>query len=553
MTSLPDEPNDPAAGIPWSRSLAGQLGVTMLVFAALFTVLVGSSYFALERLRSDIAATSYLGRERVTHQILYLFGQRLAAAPEAKPEIAGRIRELMGWNEKMLTTLADGNPALGISPENDPVLLADIREGQTVWENEVRPVLEQALEAPQLSVAEIAEIDQLLRDYTVRIERNLTTRAQASSAKLDRAQLLHLAFSGAAILILLFVLWLVRSVTNRIRTLAHVARRISAGELGVPAADGGRDEIAYLGSSFNAMTFELAGRIEREREDRKKLEELLSAVAETARLLSTTAAEILVATTQQAAGMREQSSAVAETVTSVDEVLQTAEQAAQRAAAVASVSETAVGVSAAGRQAVEETVAAMSAAKEKTETIADDILRLAENSQAIAEIVTAVTEIADQTNLLALNASIEAARAGEYGRGFSVVASEIRDLAEESKGATEKVRRILGDIQKATNTSVLATEDGTKSVDRALARVTEAGERIRELETIISDAARSAAQIAASAGQQSTGMRQIHQAMNHINQAASQNLSATRQSEQAAKELNELGGRLKAMLAGYGR
>jgi methyl-accepting chemotaxis protein len=198
-------------------------------------------------------------------------------------------------------------------------------------------------------------------------------------------------------------------------------------------------------------------------------------------------------------------------------------------------------------------MAAMGAAKEKTETIADDILRLAENSQAIAEIVSAVTEIADQTNLLALNSSIEAARAGEHGRGFSVVASEIRDLAEQSKRATEKVRRILGDIQNATNTSVLATEDGTKSVDLALARVTEAGERIRELEMIITEAARSAGQIAASAGQQSTGMRQIHQAMNHINQAASQNLSATRQSEQAARELNELGGRLKLMLAGHGR
>jgi methyl-accepting chemotaxis protein len=525
----------------------------MLVFAALSTSLVGSSYFALERLRSDIAATTYLGKGRVAYQILYLFGQRGAAAPEERPEIAGRIRELMGWQEKMLTTLADGDPALGITPENDPVLLADLREAQTVWENEVRPVLEQALDSLQLSPAEMAEVEELVRNYAVRIDNNLEARAQASSERLDRGQMLHLAFSAAAILILVGVLWLVRSMTKRTRALAHVARRISSGELGLVAPDGGGDEIAYLGASFNTMTFELAGRIEREREDRKKLEELLSTVAETARLLSATAAEILAATTQQAAGMREQSSAVAETVTSVDEVLQTADQAAKRAQAVANVSETAVGVSGAGRQAVEETMAAMGAAKEKTETIADDILRLAENSQAIAEIVSAVTEIADQTNLLALNASIEAARAGEHGRGFSVVASEIRDLAEQSKRATEKVRRILGDIQNATNTSVLATEDGTKSVDLALARVTEAGERIRELEMIITEAARSAGQIAASAGQQSTGMRQIHQAMNHINQAASQNLSATRQSEQAARELNELGGRLKQMLAGYGR
>jgi methyl-accepting chemotaxis protein len=541
--------------IQWMRSLSGRLAIAMLLFAAVSTLLVASSFIALDRVRSDIAATSYLGKGRVAYEILYLIGRLSEGTEPDRPAVIAEIRQLMGRNERMLEALAEGDSALGISAEVDPRKLAAKKESQSYWLNEVRPALEQTINSipADVSPAALNEIDRLLQTFARRVGENIDLTAQAAAERLDRSQFLQLGFSAVALAILLPVLWIMRNVTRRTRSLAATAQKITAGDLEQSAPVSGSDEIAYLGSAFNAMTAKLAGMVENERDGRKKLEELLSTVSETAQHLSTTAAEILAATTQQAAGMREQSSAVAETVTSVDEVLQTADQAAQRAAAVAASSESAVEVSNAGRKAVDETVSVMNAVKDHTETIAHDILSLAENSQAISEIVMAVTDIADQTNLLALNAAIEAARAGEHGRGFSVVATEIRELADQSKKATAKVRHILGEIQKATNASVIATEEGTRSVNRALDTVNEAGETIRKLEAIIADAARSAAQIAASAGQQSTGMKQIHQAMNHINQASSQNLSATRQAEQAAKELNDLGGRLKGMLAGYGQ
>jgi methyl-accepting chemotaxis protein len=219
---------------------------------------------------------------------------------------------------------------------------------------------------------------------------------------------------------------------------------------------------------------------------------------------------------------------------------------------VASSYETAVTVSSEGRKALDDTVTAMNTVNARTEAIAGDILSLAENSLEIGEIVSVVAEIADQTNLLALNAAIEASRAGEHGRGFNVVASEIRALADQSKSATTRVRRILMEIQKSTNAAVVGAEEGTKSVGRALETVRDAGETIRQLEAIIADSARSVAQIAASAGQQKAGMKQIHEAMHYIDQASSQNLSAIRQAEEAAKDLNELGSRLKDMLADHG-
>lgn len=271
---------------------------------------------------------------------------------------------------------------------------------------------------------------------------------------------------------------------------------------------------------------------------------------ETSTRLAASSTEILAATTEQAAGANETLAAVSETVATVDEVTQTAEQAAERARAVADSSQRAAEMGKDGRRVVDETVAGMAQVKDQVESIGRSILSLAEQAQAIGEIITAVNDIAEQTNLLALNAAVEAARAGDAGRGFAVVAGEIKSLAEQSKRSTVQVRQILGEIQRATSAAVMTTEQGTKQATIASRQIGTAGDTIRALADAVQEASQSAAQIVASAGQQALGMEQIRHAVGNIHQATQQNLTASRQSEQAARDLTQLGDRLLALVGG---
>ncbi len=274
---------------------------------------------------------------------------------------------------------------------------------------------------------------------------------------------------------------------------------------------------------------------------------------ETANGIASSSAEILAATTEQAAGTNESMAAVTETVATVDEVAQTATQSAQRARTVADAAQRAAEGGRAGRKAVGESVAAMQLVQTQVETMARGIVALAEQAQAIGEITTAVSDIAEQTKLLALNAAVEATRAGEHGRGFALVAAEIKALAGEAKESTTQVRRLLGEIQRATSAAVMATEQGTKQTAAAVKQVGQAGTIIEQLAGVVEESAQAAAQIVASAGQQALGMDQIRQAIANIHDATQQNLTATRQSETAAQNLTSLGTRLVDLVGTRGR
>jgi methyl-accepting chemotaxis protein-like sensor len=258
---------------------------------------------------------------------------------------------------------------------------------------------------------------------------------------------------------------------------------------------------------------------------------------------------ILAATAQQASGAAEEETAIHQTTTTADEVRQTVALTTEKARLVAKdVRETAE-ISRDGRRAVDESVRGTQEARARMEALAERILTLSEQAQAIGEILRTVNGLAEQTNLLSVNAGIEAAKAGDAGRGFAVVAGEVKSLAEQSRQATAQIREILGEIQTATQAAVMAAEQGVKASEAGEAITSEAGEAIRQLGERLAASADSAQQILASSQQQMTGIDQVALAMQNIRQASAQNMASTRQVEQAARELDGLSRRLTELVA----
>lgn len=265
--------------------------------------------------------------------------------------------------------------------------------------------------------------------------------------------------------------------------------------------------------------------------------------------LTSSAAQILSTTAEVASGTAETATAVNETTATVEEVKQTAQLTSQKAKQVSDSAQKMTEVAQTGRVSIEETIEVMHNIQVQMESVGGSIVQLAEQSQAIGDIITTVNDLAEQSNLLAVNAAIEATRAGEHGRGFAVVAQEVRSLASQSKQATAQVRSILGDIQKATNGAVLATEQGNKAVEDGVRQTTATGQAINDLADSVFEASQAATQIAASNQQQMVGMDQVALAMDNIKQASSQNVAGTRQAETAAQDLQELGRRLSRLIS----
>ncbi len=324
-------------------------------------------------------------------------------------------------------------------------------------------------------------------------------------------------------------------MVQSLKATATVASTIASGDLRSEVKPLSKSDV--LGNAFAEMV--------------KSLRSLASELIEGVGVLGTSANEISTSTSQLATSATETATAIGETSTTVEEVKQTAQLSSQKAKTVSDTAQKAAQIAQAGKTATDETVQGMNRIREQMSSIAESMMRLSEQSQAIGQIVATVEDLAAQSNLLAVNAAIEAAKAGEHGKGFAVVAQEVKSLADQSKQATAQVRTILTDIQKATSSAVLATEQGSKAVDAGVRQSTQAGQSIQTLSNSATEAAQAAAQIAASSQQQLVGVDQVAQAVVNIRQASTQNVDSAKQLEGAARDLKELGDKLKQLVDRY--
>jgi methyl-accepting chemotaxis protein len=277
----------------------------------------------------------------------------------------------------------------------------------------------------------------------------------------------------------------------------------------------------------------------------------LQAMTSAAKLISTSGNEIYTAVSQLVSTGSETANAVNETTSTIEEVKQTSHLANQKAKTVSESSQQVAQTSEYGKKSIQDTNSSIVNIQGKMIAIAESMMRLSEQTQAISGIIETVDDLAQQSNLLSVNAAIESEKAGEQGKGFRIVAQEIKSLAEQSKRATHRVREILADVQKATNTAVLATEEGSRVVEIGVSKSKDTDESITKLSNSISDACQAAIQIAASSQQQLIGIEQAAVAMENIKQASNQNVDISKQLEISANSLKDLGMKLERMVMEY--
>lgn len=260
--------------------------------------------------------------------------------------------------------------------------------------------------------------------------------------------------------------------------------------------------------------------------------------------LSAAATQLQATSQQQASGATEQASAVSQVSTTVEELGATARQIAHTTEQVAQAAQQTLEKLSQGQLAVDESIQGMERIRERMQDISRRVLELGERSQQIGDIIDLIDDISDETHLLALNAAIEAAGAGEHGRRFSVVAAEVKNLANRTLTAAREVKAVIAEIRQATQTAVLAAEEGGKEVATGAELSHRAGNVMNSIVLMAERTAQSASEIGMATAQQQSASEQVVEAMREIADVARQAAAGSRQMADSAIMLSAIADRL---------
>lgn len=248
-------------------------------------------------------------------------------------------------------------------------------------------------------------------------------------------------------------------------------------------------------------------------------------------------AELHSAANQQATGVKEQVTSMNEINTTISELLATSRQIAESAQRVAQISEQTTAAARNGDGTVEHANESIGGIRRQVDLVVAHMLELGRKSQQIGAVLDIVSELAEQTNILSINATIEAAGAGESGKRFAVVADEIRKLADRVTGSAKEIRILIDDIRSSVNTTVMATETGSKAVDAGSRQFSDVTSVFREIAKLVTTTTEAAREIELSTKQQATAVEQVNIAIANVAQATKETEASAGQTIQTASEL----------------
>jgi methyl-accepting chemotaxis protein len=263
----------------------------------------------------------------------------------------------------------------------------------------------------------------------------------------------------------------------------------------------------------------------------------------------TSASEELSAQIEQSTrGSQQQSDRIGETATAMEEMNATVLEVAKNASQAAETADRAKSKAKDGASIVEQVLRGIGEVQKQALDLKKDMTTLGQQAQGIGQIMNVISDIADQTNLLALNAAIEAARAGEAGRGFAVVADEVRKLAEKTMTATKEVGDAINGIQTGTQKNIVNVEAAVTKIDAATDLASKSGQALEEIVTLVDQTTDQVRSIATASEQQSSASEEIHHSIEGVNRISVETADAMRQSAKAVTELAEQSHALRRLI-----
>ncbi|MDT3715995.1 methyl-accepting chemotaxis protein [Pseudomonas soli] len=376
-------------------------------------------------------------------------------------------------------------------------------------------------------------------DALVRIntEQTSATNAQAAEQYSGAFALVISLLVAATVLTLLFAFLLTRSIVKPIDEALKAAEQIAEGDLTHGIHADGTDEAARLLKAMAKM--------------QDKLRDTLQLIAGSATQLASAAEELNSVTDESARGLQQQNNEIEQAATAVTEMTSAVEEVARNAVSTSEASSEASRSAGDGRDLVLETVGAIERMSGDVQATAKLIAHLAEQSRDIGKVLDVIRGLADQTNLLALNAAIEAARAGEAGRGFAVVADEVRALAHRTQQSTSEIERMIGSIQGGTEQAVDSMRTSTERAESTLNIARGAGLALDTIAGAVAQINERNLVIASAAEEQAQVAREVDRNLVNINDLSVQSATGAHQTSAASAELSRLAVDLNGLVARF--
>lgn len=398
---------------------------------------------------------------------------------------------------------------------------------------------EASISGPVNVVKSLEEEMYAVATSTIRLMEDLKYSEQAELQKIyDLAIAEIFIVTVIALLIAIVLAWtLTRSITRPINEAVGIANKVASGDLTMNVQSQRGDEFGQLLAAFATMI--------------TNIRDLIREIEAGASGIASSSEELSAVTNQTSKGVAEQKSQTDQVATAMNEMVATVNEVAKSAEAAFEAASHASEKSSNGEKAVRETLKLVAELSKQSKNVMGELSGLQSETNNIGTVLDVIKSVAEQTNLLALNAAIEAARAGEHGRGFSVVADEVRSLAQRTQSSAAEIETLISNLVTSAATSVASMETGNRLAEQTLERAQLAGTAIEEMAQGVEAIRQYNSQIATAAEEQSSVAEEINQNVTLIRDVGDQSAASTEQVSSASEELARLAEGLSAQVARF--